>query len=255
MQPEEESGRYILTRYTESYTCACEQHHTFRFNSLTLVCLLYSSPEFPDEKEGGALETEGELKSTSSDTVTQEEEDSSCNKEEERSLASESLAPEQQECCNKEEEKRSLASEQQESYTSPFQFHQPAFCDEDFNLKVLQSKVSLEYCVHGRSKSFLGFVLVHNEAYHKKVFIRYTHDNWATFHDAEAHWMCSCSEGASDRFRFTLPMMETDFAICYVVNGQEHWDNNHGHNYHVRPCWSEIHKVSLLIYLFLHVCA
>ena len=171
-----------------------------------------SSPESLGETEEEAHVEEGDQKSTSSATVTQEE-GGSCNKEEKF------LAPKRQRC-----------------YTCPFRFHHPAFWDEDFDLKVLKSNVSLEYCFHGHNKFFSGFVRVHNEAYHKTVFIRYTIDSWAMFRDEEAEWMCSCSEGASDRFIFTLPMKKMDFAICYVVNGQEHWDNNHGRNYRVRPC-------------------
>jgi hypothetical protein len=99
-----------------------------------------------------------------------------------------------------------------------------------------------------------GSILVKNIAFEKKVSIRYTLDQWRSYHNVHAEWKCSEEEfllgGPSleqglDRFDFKVDLhqemkgiQEEDatphilhFAVCYEVNGETHWDNNQNKNY------------------------
>ena len=118
-----------------------------------------------------------------------------------------------------------------------YRFKHPLFEEDDFELKVQRSKVSLEYCVHGHNfNQVTTYIRVWNNTYHKKIFIRCTSDQWETFEDFQASYVHSCGDGESDRLQCDLPFKrggEIEFAICYRSNGEEHWDNNQGANYSV----------------------
>ena len=86
-------------------------------------------------------------------------------------------------------------------------------------------------------RSVTGFIMVNNLAYHKSVTVRHTFDNWGTVFNTPAYYILSSDEGRKDKFGFNLTFppdrMELSFALQYVVNGQEYWDNNHGNNYRI----------------------
>lgn len=123
-------------------------------------------------------------------------------------------------------------------HPSIFLFHQPLFAHGDFGLHVLHCKVSLEYCLYGQGDFFTGFIRVSNYTPHKRVFVRYTLDNWSSSVDVTANLTHkNYKEERSDRFVFDLPYHNpgyTEFAICYESEGAgTWWDNNHGKNYRV----------------------
>ena len=115
-----------------------------------------------------------------------------------------------------------------------FQFEQPLFAEEDFLLRILQSKIALEYCLH-ENNNISGFVRVSNRLPHGKCFIRYTLNNWTSYTDVEASLLIeNYNEEQSNRFFFNLPFCNsscTEFAICYKSNQEECWDNNSCNNY------------------------
>lgn len=83
-----------------------------------------------------------------------------------------------------------------------------------------------------------GVVRVANVGFKKEVVVRYSLDRWLTWAEARALYVPGSSDGTTDRFRFTvfvpkdLPVgSQCSFAIRYVVNGQEYWDNMGGVNY------------------------
>ena len=86
----------------------------------------------------------------------------------------------------------------------------------------------------------VGFVRVSNVAYHKEVTIRYTADEWATFHDVKASYLEAGEGGLTDLFQFELPFQpaggRVTFAICYRVDGVEYWDNNDTEDYTFVHC-------------------
>ena len=80
---------------------------------------------------------------------------------------------------------------------------------------------------------------VQNYAYNKKVTVRYTTDNWASYQEAALSydnsknyndgtelWSTNISVPTVGYFKTNL-----QYAIRYEVNGQTYWDNNFGKNY------------------------
>ncbi|KAH6976883.1 putative phosphatase regulatory subunit-domain-containing protein [Ilyonectria destructans] len=93
--------------------------------------------------------------------------------------------------------------------------------------------------------SMQGLVAVRNVAFQKSVTCRFTFDNWETTSDVAAAYSDGNASGEApsgyDFFVFTIELsdivnLESKIAhLCvrYTVNGQEHWDNNSGRNFHV----------------------
>uniref|UniRef100_A0A8C1LY41 CBM21 domain-containing protein n=1 Tax=Cyprinus carpio TaxID=7962 RepID=A0A8C1LY41_CYPCA len=116
----------------------------------------------------------------------------------------------------------------------------------DFLDRVIAAKVLLE-SVHADECSLSGIARVLNLAFEKKVYLRYTLNNWTTFMDILAIYVPHSSDGQTDKFSFkiiTPTFLEfggtLQFAIKYCVGGSEFWDNNNGDNYRVscisNPC-------------------
>ena len=77
---------------------------------------------------------------------------------------------------------------------------------------------------------------VKNLAPTKKVIIRYTLDNWNTYHDAELEYVAATPGTNSETWSIDLEIdgfNSNSFQYCvkYEVNGQTYWDNNFGANY------------------------
>jgi protein phosphatase 1 regulatory subunit 3A/B/C/D/E len=75
-----------------------------------------------------------------------------------------------------------------------------------------------------------------NLALEKRIFVRYTMDDWKTQGDVDAHYTAG-GDHSLDRFVATVPLstegaVKMQFVLCYQVNGCEHWDNNGSRNYH-----------------------
>lgn len=90
------------------------------------------------------------------------------------------------------------------------------------------SYYSNTYCVNA---------VLQNYAYHKNVFVRYTTDNWRTYHDQALNYSNTKSDGTEQwKTVLTLPYPNTfndqfHYALCYQVNGCEYWASNFGANY------------------------
>ncbi|EGD77191.1 hypothetical protein PTSG_08284 [Salpingoeca rosetta] len=87
---------------------------------------------------------------------------------------------------------------------------------------------------------YLFFIVrVLNLAFEKSVIIRYTTDGWRSHHDVHADYLPGSSDPSSDRFYANLSFPTApgsgciEFAIRYLTDGKEFWDNNDGHNYKV----------------------
>lgn len=115
------------------------------------------------------------------------------------------------------------------------QFEQPG-SDPYFLDKVRQQKVCLENAVLNDLR-VTGVVRVLNLGFEKLVKVRYTTTEWAAHTDLVADYVPSSCDGFSDKFSFNLhlphlcPGQRLLFALRYVANGQEFWDNNSGENY------------------------
>ena len=115
-------------------------------------------------------------------------------------------------------------------------FQQPG-ANINFRDRVLCNKVALENALVVAG-SITGVVRVANIGFHKVVRVRFTTNNWATFHDIAASYMQNSNDGGTDRFSFTLvppadfaPGSKLEFAVSFSISGVEYWDNNSGTNY------------------------
>jgi len=110
-------------------------------------------------------------------------------------------------------------------------FHQP-FTEPDFYQQLHEKRVKLETAYSDNSSYIIGTVRVVNVGFEKKVYIRYSQDDWLSWHEIEGNYNPGCHDTTTDKFNFTLYMNKRlSFAVRYTVNGQEHWDNNNGANY------------------------
>ena len=80
-----------------------------------------------------------------------------------------------------------------------------------------------------------------NLCYAKEVTVRFTLDQWASYRDVWADYVCANIDEKTEQFSFrmALPMelevdLEIEFAIRYRAAQQEFWDNNFGTNYRIR---------------------
>eukprot|EP01103_Thecamoeba_quadrilineata_P007992 TRINITY_DN17799_c0_g1_i1.p1 TRINITY_DN17799_c0_g1~~TRINITY_DN17799_c0_g1_i1.p1 ORF type:complete len:259 (+),score=27.21 TRINITY_DN17799_c0_g1_i1:89-865(+) len=89
-----------------------------------------------------------------------------------------------------------------------------------------------------------GAVYVKNLSFEKEVTVRYSFDGWVHGHERRALYKGPVREflrGSVDEFLIEIDLQPSsadrpillNFAIRYVVNGKELWDNNGGDNYYV----------------------
>ncbi|WP_055669071.1 carbohydrate-binding protein [Desnuesiella massiliensis] len=101
--------------------------------------------------------------------------------------------------------------------------------------KILQSCNIIIDKVFKSSTAFYGNILVKNLAYHKKVRVRYSFDNWQN----SSEWDAIYSQEIVNRlelWKFYIPLTfycEIKFNICYIVEGITYSDNNFGMNYSI----------------------
>ncbi|XP_010875554.1 protein phosphatase 1 regulatory subunit 3B isoform X2 [Esox lucius] len=114
-----------------------------------------------------------------------------------------------------------------------------------FRQRLETELVCLEHCML-KEKALAGTVKVKNLSFKKSVKVRVTFDSWKSYTDWDCQYVKDTYTG-SDRdtfsFEFSLPAelrphKHVEFAICYEVNGQTHWDSNQGQNY--RIVWSAL---------------
>lgn len=114
-----------------------------------------------------------------------------------------------------------------------FKFSQPG-TQPHFYQRLQRLKVSLE-SIKSENRALHGIVRTLNLSFEKHVCIRWTHDNWKSYHDTLcAYCPGSSSDGHTDRFSFTIPVNGDDiqFAVLYrMPDGSENWDNNDSQNY------------------------
>ncbi len=78
-------------------------------------------------------------------------------------------------------------------------------------------------------------VTLQNYAYQKNVVVRYTDDNWATYHDVPLTYSSTNKDG-TELWSASLPidiskLSSFEYCAYYEVNGQTYWANNFGQNY------------------------
>ncbi|XP_029025780.1 protein phosphatase 1 regulatory subunit 3B [Betta splendens] len=124
-------------------------------------------------------------------------------------------------------------------------FIQPSSDYLHFRQRLEQNHVCLEHCML-KEKALAGTVKVKNVSFQKSVKLRVTFDTWRSHTDVDCLYVKDTYPSpASDTFSFQvtlpeqlLPHEHIEFAVCYEVDGTEHWDSNQGRNY--RVVWSSM---------------
>ncbi|XP_041825877.1 protein phosphatase 1 regulatory subunit 3B [Melanotaenia boesemani] len=124
-------------------------------------------------------------------------------------------------------------------------FMQPSSDYLQFRQSLEKNLVSLEHCVL-KEKAFAGTVKVKNVSFEKSVKLRVTFDSWKNHTDVSCEYMKDTYPSSySDTFSFEValpgdlqPHEHVEFAVCYEVDGRQHWDSNQGKNYCI--VWSHM---------------
>ena len=126
------------------------------------------------------------------------------------------------------------------------QFSQPAADFVAFKQRLDGGHVALENVIIKNSNCISGTVKVKNIAFHKKVSIRITFDDWATYNDIVCDFVNNAYEGGIyNTFQFSINVPDSfyddpnliQFCVCYECNSQNFWDNNYGKNYSIAPIY------------------
>ncbi|KAM3599833.1 uncharacterized protein V6R79_012366 [Siganus canaliculatus] len=125
-------------------------------------------------------------------------------------------------------------------------FAQPSSDYLRFRQSLDQNLVSLEHCVL-QERALAGTVKVKNVSFQKSVRLRVTFDSWKSHVDVDCVYVKDTYPGSCwDTFSFQVDLPELppherlEFAVCYEVDGRQHWDSNQGHNY--RVVWSSLRR-------------
>lgn len=125
------------------------------------------------------------------------------------------------------------------------EFVQP-FQSINFYSRVRSQNVSLENCeisTGAGNISITCYVRVLNVSFEKQVTVRHTLTEWQTWTDSLASYLPNSCDGWSDKFVVTFYVRPNSFAgnmltgqrlffaVRYIANGEEYWDNNMGLNY------------------------
>ena len=92
-----------------------------------------------------------------------------------------------------------------------------------------------EVCVSDHT--IIGVVLLQPHKKAVKVIVRWSNDDWATYHDTQADLMTSGAHEGMEMFQFEIPAEKSSpicFALYYywaIENSMTFWDNNNGQNY------------------------
>lgn len=114
-----------------------------------------------------------------------------------------------------------------------------------FGSKLLSQSVLL-HSITTAETTVYGIISVLNHTFIKKVFVRYTYNDWKSSVEVEANYMLGSHEGQSDKFSFAIYCKPNDFTLSspdlfhprlyFVIrfqtgDGREFWDNNDNNNY------------------------
>ncbi|KAI8374209.1 putative phosphatase regulatory subunit-domain-containing protein [Radiomyces spectabilis] len=110
---------------------------------------------------------------------------------------------------------------------------------EEQSTMTAMVRVEKAICVTPDSRTIVGRLQIRNLAYHKIVSVRYTWNDWLTVENVPATYREPLGNDATnnlyDVFGFSIPHQSgqhhLSFAVQYVVNGTEYWENNQGRNY------------------------
>ena len=128
--------------------------------------------------------------------------------------------------------------------------------EQDILLRLIRQRVIFERLFKIGSDHVIGYVRVANLSPQKRVFVRYTRNNWETTWEVEGYWVETVEE-VTDKFIFLIPFPTDwsgtiEFAICYELSDSQYWDDNQGKYYEVQVARkpSYVFLICLILYCF-----
>lgn len=130
------------------------------------------------------------------------------------------------------------------SHLIPTNFTVPSL-DPGFWDRLKSQSVLFHSCTTSETTVY-GIVSVIDHSYVKKVYVRYTFNDWNSHVEQECSYIAGSHQNDNDKFTFEIYCKPSDFtlsspnlfhprlffAIRYKSgNGNEYWDNNFGKNY------------------------
>ena len=116
-------------------------------------------------------------------------------------------------------------------------FNSPLLSEKDFNFRVSQDKVCLEFIQLDTSEPKIhGYIRVLNTAYAKEVTVVSTiekESNWKIVCSGQAEWVESVEDGTMDRFKFTIAGIESVGKVMFIIKFNGEVDDNKGEKYTV----------------------
>ena len=88
---------------------------------------------------------------------------------------------------------------------------------------------NVTFCKYGISSSEV-YIKTKDNAANQEVYVHYFYLDTLPWQDAKAEYVTTLSDG-SKIWKANFSSFNTQFAIKYVADGQEIWDNNNGKNY------------------------
>ena len=116
-------------------------------------------------------------------------------------------------------------------------FNSPLFNEKDFNFRVSQEKVCLEFVqLDTNEPKIHGYIRVLNTNYDKDVMVVYIvekENNWKIVCSSQAEWVETVEDGTMDRFSFTIPGIESVGKVSLIIKFNGEVDDNHSEKYSV----------------------
>ena len=75
------------------------------------------------------------------------------------------------------------------------------------------------------------YIQTTDNASSQQVYVHYNYMSGEEWRDAQAEYFTTLSDG-SKIFKASISSFNDEYAIKYISDGNEYWDNNNGNNYH-----------------------
>ena len=128
--------------------------------------------------------------------------------------------------------------------------------EQDILLLLIRQRVIFERLFKIGSDHVIGYVRVANLSPQKRVFVRYTRNNWETTWEVEAYWVETVEE-VTDKFIFLIPFPADwsgtiEFTIFYELSDSQYRDDNQGKYYEVQVARkpSYVFLICFILYCF-----
>ena len=118
-------------------------------------------------------------------------------------------------------------------YMQPVKQHHLYVPPDDITARAQRIGITLKE-LYVSANTIIGVVLLQAKKDAVQVMVRWSNNDWATYHDTQAGLITSGTLDEMDLFQFTISAEKTmhlHFALYYCTIHNTCWDNNYGENY------------------------